>query len=393
MANSPAVSSKPEKKRLALFLDGTWNVVADNTNVWRMKSLCAPTGADGVRQLIYYNPGVGTQFGYRIRGGMLGYGLDDVVIESYEWLIDHYEAGDDIFIFGFSRGAYTARSLAGLIAKCGLLSPGAPLGVTQIYSRYRLGSEARTLWALYADQEAGTAGTLSVEEQWMLKYSMRVRIKFVGVWDTVGALGVPAFHIPGLSRSTFGFLHTGLRLPVEHGFHALAIDEHREAFAPTLWTKRETATAPDRPLTGVEQRWFVGAHANVGGGCQSDLLAQTPLRWMMTRASSLGLAFRGDVALDGDMAAAPISDSFGEFMHGLYRLVKLGKPYYRPIDRSASGEHNVNETIDASVFERWRRNPAYRPQNLGDWSQRHGVDIASLTSSVLANNPKTAVPD
>jgi hypothetical protein len=104
MANSPAVSAKPEKKRLALFLDGTWNVVADNTNVWRMKSLCAPVGTDGVRQLIYYNPGVGTQFGYKIRGGALGYGLDDVVIDSYEWLIDHYEAGDDIFIFGFSRG-------------------------------------------------------------------------------------------------------------------------------------------------------------------------------------------------------------------------------------------------------------------------------------------------
>src|SRR5712675_180166 len=107
MANSPAVSSKPEKKRLALFLDGTWNVVADNTNVWRTKSLCAPAGADGVRQLIYYNAGVGTQFGYRIRGGMLGYGLDDVVIESYEWLIDHYEAGRRHFHFRVQpRGIY-----------------------------------------------------------------------------------------------------------------------------------------------------------------------------------------------------------------------------------------------------------------------------------------------
>src|SRR5438874_1504598 len=215
MATSPTVSQKPEKKRLALFLDGTWHAIADNTNVWRMKSLCAPRGADGLAQLVYYNPGVGTQFGSRIRGGMFGYGLDQVVIDAYEWLIDHYEDGDEIFIFGFSRGAYSARSLAGLVAKCGLLRPGAPLGVKQIYGRYRLGSEARTLWALYAEAQAATAGALSIEEEWMLKYSLRVPITLVGVWDTVGALGIPAFHISGISRSTFGFLHTGLRLPVE----------------------------------------------------------------------------------------------------------------------------------------------------------------------------------
>ena len=191
MPTSPIVSEKPARKRLALFLDGTWNVVADNTNVWRMKSLCAPQGTDGLRQLVYYNAGVGTQFGSRVRGGMFGYGLDQVVIESYEWLIEQYEEGDEIFIFGFSRGAYTARSLAGLVAKCGLLMPGAPLGVKQMYERYRRGSEARTLWALHAEPQTAMAGALSVEEQWMLKYSMRVPIKLVGVWDTVGALGVP----------------------------------------------------------------------------------------------------------------------------------------------------------------------------------------------------------
>ena len=195
-----------------------------------MKSLCAPRGADGLAQLVYYNPGVGTQFGSRLRGGMFGYGLDQVVIDAYEWLIDHYEDGDEIFIFGFSRGAYSARSLAGLVAKCGLLRPGAPLGVKQIYGRYRLGSEARTLWALYAEAQAGTAGALSIEEEWMLKYSLRVPITLVGVWDTVGALGIPAFHIAGISRSTFGFLHTGLRLPIQHGFHALAVNEYRAAF-------------------------------------------------------------------------------------------------------------------------------------------------------------------
>ena len=393
MATSPTVSQKPKKKRLALFLDGTWHAVADNTNVWRMKSLCAPRGADGLAQLVYYNPGVGTQFGSRIRGGMFGYGLDQVVIDAYEWLIDHYEDGDEIFIFGFSRGAYSARSLAGLVAKCGLLRPGAPLGVKQIYARYRLGSEARTLWALYAEAQAATAGALSIEEEWMLKYSLRVPITLVGVWDTVGALGIPAFHISGISRSTFGFLHTGLRLPVRHGFHALAVNEYRAAFAPTLWTKRETATAPDRPLASVEQRWFIGAHETVGGGYESDLLAQLPLRWMMAKASPLGLAFRSDVALEGEAVTAPYPDSFGTFMHGFYRLARFGRRYYRPIDRSDAGEHNVNETIDASVFERWRRDPLYRPQNLVEWAQRHGIDIANLTRPVLASDPSTAVPD
>src|SRR5207237_546561 len=181
MAEAPTVSQKPGKKRLALFLDGTWQVVADNTNVWRMKSLCAPRGADGLAQLVYYNPGVGTQFGSRLAAGMFSYGFDQCVIDAYEWLIDHYEEGDEILIFGFSRGAYSARSLAGLVAKCGLLRPGAPLGVKQIYARYRLGSEARTLWALYDDAQAGTAGALSIEEEWMLKYSLRVPITWVGV--------------------------------------------------------------------------------------------------------------------------------------------------------------------------------------------------------------------
>lgn len=393
MADSPTVSGTPQKKRLALFLDGTWNVVADDTNVWRMKSLCAPAGADGLAQLVYYNPGVGTQFGYRARGGIFGYGLDQVVIEAYEWLIENYEEGDQIFIFGFSRGAYTARSLAGLIAKCGLLDRGAPLGVREIYSRYRLGPEPSTLWALHAEQQAGALGDLTLQDRWMLKYSRLLPIELVGVWDTVGALGIPAFHISGISRSTFGFLHTGLRLPIQHAFHALAVDEHRAAFMPTLWTKRETATAPDRPLTSAEQRWFVGAHANIGGGYDTDPLAQIPLRWMMAKASLLGLAFRSVVALDGEAVTAPIGDSFATFMHGFYRLARLGRPYYRPIDRSAAGEHNVNETIDASVFERWRRVPEYRPQNLVEWSQRHGVEIATLTKPVLAHDPHTPVSE
>ncbi|HEY6904879.1 MAG TPA: DUF2235 domain-containing protein [Candidatus Acidoferrales bacterium] len=119
----------PPQKRLAVFLDGTWNTVNDNTNVWRLKSLLAPTDPNGVDQLSYYSTGVGTTFGERLRGGMFGYGLNDEIIRAYEWVIDHYNGGDQLFIFGFSRGAYTARSLSGFISKCGLLTAGAPLSV------------------------------------------------------------------------------------------------------------------------------------------------------------------------------------------------------------------------------------------------------------------------
>ncbi len=396
MPEVPAIAeSAPKKRRLALFLDGTWNTVDDNTNVWRLKSLCSPKSADGVTQLAYYEIGVSGVFGL-----LFGKGLDKNITDAYEWLIDKYNPGDDIFIFGFSRGAYTARSLAGYIAKCGLLKPGAPLGVKQLYKRYRR-AEARTIWELLESRDAGTLGETSLEEQWILKYSEPIHIKVVGVWDTVGALGIPWFHIPRISRSTLKFLHTGLRRPIENGFHALAVDEHRRAFPPTLWTVRKpkdpnaTIAAP-RPLTSVEQRWFVGSHPNIGGGCESDLLLQIPFGWIMKKASFHGLAFRNDVDLDGDVLQAPISDSYCEFMYGAYAI--CSNPYYRPIGELpkeiCDGTHAiVNETIDASVFERWRSAAKYRPYNLVAWAKRYAVDIATLNKSVRADKPKEVVPD
>ena len=241
-----------------------------------------PTSRDGRPQLIYYEIGVNG-----FMGGVFGKGLDENIRLAYEWLIENYNEGDEIFIFGFSRGAYTARSLAGLIAKLGILKPGSPIGVAQLYERYKR-SDEQTIWELHELQDAGTLNDITLEERWMLKYSQRAKIKVVAVWDTVGSLGVPAFSFQGVSRSTFGFLQTGLRIHIEHGYHALAIDEYRNDFAPTLWNVRRSndpkaVHAAARPLSSVEQRWFVGAHANVGGGYASDLLAQTPLRWIMRR--------------------------------------------------------------------------------------------------------------
>ena len=171
-----------------------------------------------------------------------------------------------------------------------------------------------------------------------------------------------AGNIPGISRSQFDYLQTGLRIHILNGYHALAIDEHRNDFAPTLWDVRHpkdpnAVIAQPRPLSSVEQRWFVGAHANVGGGYATDLLPQAPLRWMMKKAESQGLAFRSEVELDGDALSAPLADSYKDFAYGLYSLVT--RPLYRTIGREPDvredGTHiNVNETIDATVFERWR---------------------------------------
>jgi uncharacterized protein (DUF2235 family) len=393
---APAIVKAARPKRLAIFLDGTWNVVGDDTNVWRLRSLCAPDGADGAPQLAYYEKGVSG-----LLGGVFGDGVDRIITDAYQWLVDTYNPGDEIFIFGFSRGAYTARSLAGFIAKCGLLQAGGALGIKQLYNRYRR-VDARTIWALLDAQRNGDSGGFTLEEQWMLKYSMAIHIKFVGVWDTVGDLGVPWLSFEGFRWSNYRFMATGLRRPIDYGFHALAIDEHRLAFSPTLWTVRhgavqESDAPPPRPLASVEQRWFVGAHANVGGGYESDVLPQVPLRWLMNKASLHGLAFRNDVVLDGSAITAPVTNSYADFLYGIYRLASA--PYFRPIGalpaRDADGGtvSNVNETIDKSVFARWNENDDYRPPNLEDWASRYRVDLALLSKSVLADRPDSTAPD
>jgi uncharacterized protein (DUF2235 family) len=386
------VVASSEKKRVVVFLDGTWNTVNDNTNVWRLKSLLATIGGDGVPQLCYYHKGVGTTYGSYVRGGAFGYGLNDEVIGAYEWLIDNYNVGDELFIFGFSRGAYTARSLSGLIGKCGLISIGAPLSVAEVYARYRKASTVKTLRELAEEQKNGKTD-FTLEEQWMLKYAQVIAVDFLGVWDTVGALGLPFGNLPIFGKADMQFLNTGLRVSNKFAFHAMAVDEHRKIFAPTLWTADYAKGAPPphyhRNLDQVEQRWFVGAHANVGGGCQSDPLPQAPLKWIEDKAALRGLAFRRSLELELQNPPPPISDSYSEFAGGAYRYIS--RRYYRPIGadpiESSATEmrENINETIDASVFDRWHEDPGYRPPNLNEWAKRRNADLDKIGGSVRAD--------
>lgn len=382
------------KQRLALFLDGTWNEPGDNTNVWRLRSLCAVNSSDGAIQKTYYDAGPNG-----FKGGTFGAGVNENVIQAYEWLIENYNPDDEIFIFGFSRGAFTARSIAGFLSKYGLLRPGAPLSVTQMFERYQHADE-KTIWKLNAEVNQGDDQNHSDVERLMVKYARCVKIKMIGVWDTVGALGIPAFNFQNISRSSLKWHHTGLRQPIEHGFHAMAIDEHRPPFKPTLWTVRQGIKAKPRKLASVEQRWFVGAHANVGGGYVNDLLGQPPLRWIANKASEFGLSFRYDVAIDGDLFREKIVDSFVEFLGGCYSIF-FGRNHRilgaEPrIDPDESVHLTVNETIDRTVFERWHKDVNYRPHGLEEWAKRKDLDLATINGSVLASDgsaiPNTSAP-
>jgi Uncharacterized alpha/beta hydrolase domain (DUF2235) len=239
------------------------------------------------------------------------------------------------------------------------------------------------------------------EDHWLIRYSSPISVKFTGVWDSVGA--VPTNN--AFSAFTGGdhiFLDVNLRKTEENIFHALAIDENRKLFDVDLLSQYVEGTDPSAPfhsprtLESVEQRWFVGSHGNVGGGSYDDLLSQLPLKWLKSKAERHGLAFKQALDIDETAASGEIDDSFKAFLKGAYSLLRAGQRYWRPISRPPEPRthtvvHTINETIDASVFDRWRRGSEYRPRNLAEWAAAQKVKIEGLTGSVLAADPKTSV--
>jgi hypothetical protein len=156
---------------------------------------------------------------------------------------------------------------------------------------------------------------------------------------------------------------------------------------PTLWTK-------PRPIQEAEQRWFIGAHANVGGGCFNDSLAQPPFNWLRGKATALGLTFTNEFPTEPDAAMSPVSDSFAQFLKGWYALFRLGMRYHRPIGVPPKEKGaGVIETIDSTVFSRWRADQSYRPRSVRNWAKRNRVDPANITSSVRADDPSVSVGD
>ena len=236
-------------KRLVVCCDGTWNRpdqvnrgVAAPTNVAKFALALAERDADRHEQRLHYEAGVGTRRHERLLGGAFGVGLSRNVRECYRFLVDNYEPGDVLYFVGFSRGAFTARSVAGLVRNCGILRREHAHRIDDAYVLYR--SPRR-------DTEPGGLGATLFRRTYSHPDSA---IEFVGVWDTVGALGIPVdgFHPPVLSR-LWAFHDTRLSRAVRHAYHAVSIDERRAPFKPTLWVKQ--GDAADQVL---EQVWFAG---------------------------------------------------------------------------------------------------------------------------------------
>jgi uncharacterized protein (DUF2235 family) len=275
------------KKRLIVCCDGTWNwpdQKGNPTNVVKMTRAIRPTADDGTAQTVFYDTGVGTGNRLdRIAGGMLGVGLAENVKQAYASLALNYAPDDQVFFFGFSRGAFTVRSLGGLIGLVGILDK-------------RHMDKFHHAWDYYRTPPARR--TPRQRAEFLARFGdappRPMRIDFIGVWDTVGALGIPFGPLRYFGKQKFQFHNTNLGDNVAHAYQALAIDERRRVFAPAIW-KREPGIAARLRANGIadqviEQSWFAGAHSNVGGGYPDTGLSDLAFVWMARKAEACGLA-------------------------------------------------------------------------------------------------------
>jgi hypothetical protein len=336
-------------RHLIVCCDGTWQNVAQQSNVSRIHSaVVTPPGSPEP----HYIKGVGISPNpiAVLRGGFTGADLSAGIINGYRWLVETYQAGDRISVFGFSRGAYTARSLAGMIGRVGLVD-GSGLdaeavgdAVDRAYNRYRaIRDDPHDItWSAGLDF-AYRAGEPDIP------------VELIGVWDTVGALGIPAYiGVPDVlgSRKRYEFLDVTLNPRIPHARHAISLDEMRGPFRPTLWRDVD-------PGQDVKQVWFPGNHMDVGGGNPDKRLSDGALEWMMTEATAaVGISF--------DRARIPgfNPDPTG-FLHGP-REGPLGvalEVAFQPRPRATPRVDHMQPEPDvsATAYERQQKVAGYRP--------------------------------
>ncbi len=294
-------------KRIAIFCDGTWNRsdAPEPTNVVKLSLAVDHTARKDDRpQQVIYMPGVGSGRGStgfarwsdKVLGGALGWGMTENIEEAYRHLAFSYEPGDDIFVFGFSRGAFTARSLAGLIRSCGIPSRENVRRIPDAIARYRSrqpdtmpNDPESFIWRLEFSPQRATSPE---EVSWRRKQgsaSELLEIAYLGIWDTVGSMGIPGYlpFAPSLNRR-HRFHDAALSRMVKSARHAVAIDERRRNFLPTLWDNLDRLNGANTDLP-YRQQWLPGDHGSVGGGGDITALSDIALRWIAEGAELAGL--------------------------------------------------------------------------------------------------------
>ncbi len=337
-------------KRIAIFADGTWNSPEKGgaTNVLRMTRAVMPESG-GAEQVTFYEWGVGTDR-KKLMGGISGVGIDKNIMDCYRFIVHNYDAGDQLFFFGFSRGAYTVRSLAGFIRNCGLLTRPYANKIPDAYQLYRKRTKA-------------SGPNESEAKSFRKKYGVAdiTPIEFVGAWDTVGSLGIPVPFWGTLNDRKFLFHDTEPSKIVRHARQAGSSDESRDDSKPALWS--------DKPNVDVKQVWFAGVHSDVGGGYKNRGLSDCASSWMVAEAANCGLQFESHF-LDSIKPKPSIK------MHNARKGIYMARD---TIVRKISGP------VHSSVKERWDRNAhKYRKKGKslkrllasvgGDWSRIEVVD-------------------
>ncbi|CAO3672964.1 unnamed protein product [Rhizopus microsporus] len=287
-----AYQTKP--RRIVVCLDGTWDTPYERTNVYKFAQALANGDVIDYKgqaweQIHTYYSGLGTSR-YKILGGLFGYGISGQIKSAYKYICEHYrDERDEIWLIGFSRGAYAVRSLSGMIYNVGLLPQNKVSKVEQAYQLYRFRGE---------NGRPNGADAIKFRQKYQCKMPS---IHFLGCFDTVGALGVPKlpWFLGGsvfynLFHGLHGFHDTKLTPIVKHAYHAISIHDQRAWFRPTLMHFSDKRYHPESQT--LEQIWFPGMHADVGGQeipkYSRNIISCHSLQWMMSKAHSQGLVFK-----------------------------------------------------------------------------------------------------
>ncbi|MBQ0719924.1 MAG: DUF2235 domain-containing protein [Gammaproteobacteria bacterium] len=325
-----------QNKRIVICCDGTWNTPQQPTNVVKLLRSIKAYSDDGKHQVVFYDQGVGTYNPIdKFIGGAFGKGVEQNVLDAYRFIAHNYQQGDELYCFGFSRGAYTARALGGMLHCIGLLAKDELHRLPAAYQYYRTPPSERN--------------SLAYEQ------NLKPDIKLMAVWDTVGALGAPTPLLRRFTKPMVGFFNTHLSSGIKNAYQALAIDERRGVFQPDLWTGDINSDQT------VEQTWFAGVHSDIGGGYEQATLSNVALSWIVHKARVLDLDFSNEyLSYMGEMHADDLHDSYGL---GYQAMEKLGvKQGVRQLQGDIENPP-LNIAIHESVIQRMELVESYQPIN------------------------------